>query len=423
MKPKIIAVSLACLAAGLLAATAYVRLAGPPAPISPSGNEPSASNQGEPGGANPAAPAAKGAAASFSWRQIESDQYPQFIANLRSIGCPEQTIRDLITADVNKLFAEREKPLKQGPGPTAENPAGETAAQKLERLRELRALQLEKRAVLKELLGIEMPLDLLPSSGSRDYRAFEAGLSYLPAEKRDAVQNLQENYWQQYDALRNKYGTARTPEYTAEARQLQDSFRQELAKVLTPQELEDYDLRTSPTAKQLGSSLATYFRPSEDEFRQIFRARRTYEEALEKLSATQTPRTAPPADPAERAAYAQQRAAERQAIEQARAAAQTQMNDQLKTALGDSRYTDYERSQDRSFDMLARLGTRYSLPQETVLQAYELRKSFNSRQGQSAQPPDRAALQKQFDEELAAILGEQAARGLRRANGGTIPMN
>src|SRR5438128_2205669 len=41
----------------------------------------------------------------FSWRQIESADYPTFILNLREIGCPEQTIRDIIIADVNALYS------------------------------------------------------------------------------------------------------------------------------------------------------------------------------------------------------------------------------------------------------------------------------------------------------------------------------
>jgi hypothetical protein len=38
---------------------------------------------------------------------MESTDYQRYIANLRTIGCPEQTIRDIIIADVNKLFEER----------------------------------------------------------------------------------------------------------------------------------------------------------------------------------------------------------------------------------------------------------------------------------------------------------------------------
>src|ERR1035437_2596987 len=43
----------------------------------------------------------------FTWQQIESADYPTYIANLREVGCPDQTIRDIIIADVNQLFARR----------------------------------------------------------------------------------------------------------------------------------------------------------------------------------------------------------------------------------------------------------------------------------------------------------------------------
>src|SRR5258708_5348177 len=36
----------------------------------------------------------------FMWQQLESGDYPSFIRNLREIGCPDQTIRDIIIADV-----------------------------------------------------------------------------------------------------------------------------------------------------------------------------------------------------------------------------------------------------------------------------------------------------------------------------------
>src|SRR5437899_3128213 len=31
----------------------------------------------------------------FDWRQVESEDYRQYVANLRALGCPEQTVRDI----------------------------------------------------------------------------------------------------------------------------------------------------------------------------------------------------------------------------------------------------------------------------------------------------------------------------------------
>ena len=43
----------------------------------------------------------------FTWAEVESSDYPTYIKNLRDIGCPEQTIRDIIIADVNTLYSKR----------------------------------------------------------------------------------------------------------------------------------------------------------------------------------------------------------------------------------------------------------------------------------------------------------------------------
>src|SRR5581483_10507364 len=43
----------------------------------------------------------------FTWQQVETPDYSVYIANLRAIGCPEQTIRDIVVADVNQLYAKK----------------------------------------------------------------------------------------------------------------------------------------------------------------------------------------------------------------------------------------------------------------------------------------------------------------------------
>src|SRR5205823_1153970 len=50
----------------------------------------------------------------FSWAQVESTDYRVFIANLRGIGCPEQTVRDVVIADMDELFSARVKELVDG---------------------------------------------------------------------------------------------------------------------------------------------------------------------------------------------------------------------------------------------------------------------------------------------------------------------
>jgi hypothetical protein len=41
----------------------------------------------------------------FHWSQLESTDYRTYVVNLRSIGCPEQTIRDIIATDLHTVYA------------------------------------------------------------------------------------------------------------------------------------------------------------------------------------------------------------------------------------------------------------------------------------------------------------------------------
>ena len=43
----------------------------------------------------------------FTWGQVENTNYAAFVKNLRDIGCPEQTIRDIVTSEISRVFARR----------------------------------------------------------------------------------------------------------------------------------------------------------------------------------------------------------------------------------------------------------------------------------------------------------------------------
>jgi hypothetical protein len=48
----------------------------------------------------------------FAWRQIESEDYRQYMANLRGLGCPERLIRDLIVAELDDWYQTRRNRLR-----------------------------------------------------------------------------------------------------------------------------------------------------------------------------------------------------------------------------------------------------------------------------------------------------------------------
>src|SRR5437870_2379129 len=72
------------------------------------------------------------------------------------VGSPEKTIRDIILADVNKLYAKKRAAIRAGGDEFAYWKGEEQYEAQKEyypKLRKERAAEHEKRALLKELLG------------------------------------------------------------------------------------------------------------------------------------------------------------------------------------------------------------------------------------------------------------------------------
>src|SRR5688500_11866037 len=126
--------------------------------------------------------------AALDWRIVESEDYKKYIANLRAIGCPEETIRDIIIADVNKLFEARKKELTGSTNKFQFWKTGTffTDMFNEEKLQKHRELAKEKQTLLKELLGVEVAEKPDMMAGMNPY---ETLLDFLPAERQTALMN------------------------------------------------------------------------------------------------------------------------------------------------------------------------------------------------------------------------------------------
>ena len=128
----------------------------------------------------------------FSWREVESNDYPTYIANLRNIGCPEQTIRDLIIADVNALYARKRAtelvtPEQQWWRSQPDTNVVQAAAEKA------RALDEERRTLLTSLLGPSWEagdLVSLPRPSRQGIVLDGPVLGLLPADTKQAIQDV-----------------------------------------------------------------------------------------------------------------------------------------------------------------------------------------------------------------------------------------
>jgi hypothetical protein len=97
----------------------------------------------------------------FSWKQIESTDYRAYLANLRAIGCPEETVQDIIRADVHGLYAKKRAEL----GLDERNHSGPWSVT-------------EETRVVASLLGSDLEQGLSPASAA-------SGTPVLPLVLRD----------------------------------------------------------------------------------------------------------------------------------------------------------------------------------------------------------------------------------------------
>jgi LysM repeat protein len=232
----------------------------------------------------------------FSWREVESADYPTYIANLRDIGCPEQTVRDIIIADVNNLFARRRAnelvtSEQQWWRSEPDTNVLAVAAQKS------RALEDERRGLLTRLLGTNWEagdLVSLPRPSRPGIILDGPVLGQLPSETKQAIQEVNVRSQERLETyLEDMRGQGKNPD-PIELAKLRQETRTDLQKILTAPQLEEFLLRYSQNANEMRTELGQlqYFTTTPDEFRNMFRGTDLIDQQLAMLGNANDPNSA-----------------------------------------------------------------------------------------------------------------------------------
>jgi hypothetical protein len=331
----------------------------------------------------------------FRWNQLESTDYREYIAKLRAIGCPERTIKDIILTDVMRLYAQRrgqfyhngraftywetndKRKLKQ---PQIE-----------ERDRQLAAIDKDLPAVLRELLGINYEREL--NKYFVDADEDDNRLAFLSEDKRAQVLALRDQFEGErerilYEAQSGKPSVSEI-EQLRQIDQLQDEA---LDEVLSPQEKEQYELSTSPTADRLRQQLIG-FNPTEEEFRNLFNKQKAIDDAYEFEDTNDA------------------------TVIAAKASDEAAMMAAFKGNLIGDRVAQFDRSQDPEYQNLTLLSARYDLPADAADTLLEMRHAAEEEKEKLLSnkeiPPERVeaaleAIQAETEKTARATLGDQA---------------
>ncbi|MCW5553544.1 MAG: LysM peptidoglycan-binding domain-containing protein [Verrucomicrobiae bacterium] len=327
----------------------------------------------------------------FSWQEVESEDYPTYIANLRAIACPEQTVRDIIIADVNAIYARRRATEVFTPEQQWWRSEPDTNVLQIA-LAKIRELDEERRGLLTRLLGDHWEggdLVNLPRPTRPGLALDGPILGVLPADVKQAVQEIYMHSQERMEAYLQSHESNPT-----EVARLRRQFRDELAQVLSPHHLEEFLLRYSHTADALRKQLGElkYFDATADEFRAAFHAIDPIDLKLESLAgATDTSSV------------------------QLREALVAQRKQALEAALGAERYQQFRQLQDATYrDAYAAAleagapetaGTLYQINQATAQELAAIRANTNLGSQQLAYELKKAELEQ--IRALAQALGQE----------------
>ena len=323
------------------------------------------------------------------WAQLESEDYKTYIARLRSISCPEQTIRDIIIADLDKLLAPeiqalrgRRKDLKYW---NSEEEEMANNVDSREVARKAAEVERRKRDILRELVNADLQRERLLSKGEDDY--YQRRLSWLPEDRRQQIRGLLERYDDDEQKIRDKETEEGDPlsiTDRAQLRVLKQKREAELNSLLSPQEREQYDLWISSTANNVRYALYG-MNASEQEFQNVYQARKSFEDRWGRHDPDLL-------DSASRSQMEQDR---------------RKMEETVEHSLGGERYAEYKRGEDEDFHRLNSVVSRFKLPRETAGEVYGYKKVALDYRSQVRADPTLTLQQK--DEALRAIAGETEA--------------
>jgi hypothetical protein len=317
----------------------------------------------------------------FSWSELESTDYNAYIANLREIGCPETTIRDIIVADVNQLFAQRrekEIPIPEQPWWRSEPEWGaiQAAADKS------KALEEERKALLAKLLGPNWDVTALAANRYTNGVAFTgAVLSQLSPETKTRVLDINSRAQARMEEYRLAQEKAGKPLDPVEMARLRQETRAELSQVLNSEQMEEYLLRYSATATQMRQELSG-FNTTPDEFRQIFKLRDAYDQQLQLTYAGSDP-----------------------AMIRKRREIEVQRDSSIRQAIGQERFRFYQLSQDPLFQQTRSTAVASGAPAEAVLPMYQVNQLAIKEQQRIKN--DRTLSSEERDEALKVIQKDQ----------------
>lgn len=321
------------------------------------------------------------------WGRTDTDDLPTLVARLKFIGIPSTLVRSIVTARVQDQFAERRKAVvgnvraseywKVGHAHSETNRKSYAA---------LRDLMREESALINSLVGEDYGQSTWIDAAQRKNQ-----YGNLDPAKAEQLQQLLADYREMEAELREQSRVYVLPEDARMHEFLESEKRRDIEAFLTPEEIADWDLRSSRTAYSLRNRLH-HLEISEEQYRRIFTLQKQFDDTFRPVAG----RTNSSSTPEYRAA-------------------EDALEGEIATVLGVEAAAAFKKSGDYTYRHLAGLVRRLGLAADTPQKIDRVQEAFNesisgfaSLQGAERQQRVRAA-QEAASAQVEALLGSKAA--------------
>ncbi len=335
-------------------------------------------------------------APAFRWDALESADYATYAANLRAIGCPERTLRDILLPDIEQHYAERKAALAADTQDHFWETADQRDARERDRVAKSHALELEKRGLIRKLLGADWNYAALKELRGEGFGAalMELLVGYTDLPRTEHVFMTHQMAEVDVKAFQAATEGIYLDEDFPKLQALRDRFEADLARGLAPTELEELRLRIALLAGEDFKHLRRNngVNVTGAELREVARLRaETKDMWADVLDLDDELFT-----------------------DELKAKADAAFTELLRRFLGPERFADAERAKDGLFRDLYQSTENQGVAKAGLVSAYEARRAA---EGQADEIRDDAQLSAEERAVLLATLRAQTAQALSRSLG------
>ena len=283
------------------------------------------------------------------WSRLDSADLPTLITRLRAAGFTASIIRNIVNARVEARFHSRIAELTRESLATPfwkSEPMGTANFTRI--LESLAEISREHVQLRRQLFGDEFfTRDQTAASESR-----RAIYRDLPSTKVNLIEQISRDYAEMEQQIRRAAQGILLPEDREKLAFLQSERRRDLAAVLSPAELEDHLMRTSPITSRLRPALSL-MDATEAEFRALYQIHLPYADVLFPGFGGSSLTTL-------------EMALKRREL-------QDTLFAQASAALGETRAKEFFRAGITEYQQLTRLAQRDNLPPDTAARVFDVR--------------------------------------------------